>query len=156
MPSQDGLAHGRFVAMKVVSNHMGKGSVLSIIDFSPSSMQALKWASQAAGSLQSHLTILYPYRLNQLGRLEDVSVLKKNMDREAVQSFRDLAEPIVKDDGVSYDFRAEVGFVSDRVSFYSSKNEITMIVMSKTIASSNPEALNDLLGVIPVPLVIVP
>ncbi len=144
--------------MKELSNHLGKGkgSVLSIIDFSPASMLALKWASQAAGSLKSHLTILYPYRLNQLGRMEDVSVVKKNMDREAVQSFKDLAEPIVKDDGVTYDFRAEVGFVSDRVSSYSSKNEIKMIVMSKKIASANPEGLNDLLDIIPVPLVIVP
>jgi hypothetical protein len=134
---------------------MAKGSVLSIIDFSPASLQALKWASQAAGSLNTHLTILYPYRLNKLGRLEDISLVKKNMDREAAQSFKDLAEPIVKDDGVTYDFRAEVGFVSDRVSFYSSRNEITMIVMSKVIASSNPEGLNDLLDVISVPLVIV-
>jgi hypothetical protein len=142
--------------MKEVLNHKEKGSVLSIIDFSPASMQALKWASQAAGSLQSHLTILYPYRLNQLGRLEDISVVKKNIDREAVQSFKDLAEPIVKDDGVTYDFRAEVGFVSDRVSFYSSRNQIRMIVMSKMTATANTEALNDLLEVIPVPLVIVP
>lgn len=142
--------------MNDVANYAGKGAVLSIIDFTEPSMESLKWASQTASKLQSHLTILYPYRLTELSRFEDVSSVKKNLDKQALKSFHAMAEPIVRDNGVSYDFRSEVGFVSDRVYSYSSKNEIMMIVLSRKVAQNSPDVLSDLLAVIPVPLVIVP
>jgi hypothetical protein len=139
-----------------VSGLENKGSILSIIDFSESSLESLKWALKMAKEKKAHLSILYPYRLKLSTRGDNVSALKKNMDAEAQEAFRKMTRPFLSDATISYDFHAEVGFVYDRVYAHGLKGNIQLIVMCQKMALSNKETLSDLVSVITVPLVIVP
>jgi hypothetical protein len=138
------------------SGPQNRGSILSIIDFSDASIESLKWALQLAKEKNTHLTVLYPYRLNLSLRGDNVSGLKKNMDTEAEESFTKITKPFLSEAVVPYDFHPEVGFIYDRVYAHSLKNNIQLIVMSQKMALANKDTLSDLVSVITVPLVIVP
>ena len=68
-------------------------SILCAIDFSDSSLQALQWAIPEAQKHNYHISVLYPYRLDQIRKKEDVLQSKKAMDVEAVEKF----EPVKYD-----------------------------------------------------------
>ena len=118
-------------------------------------MHALKWAAGMATKLNSHLTIVHPYRLNQSKKKEDMVLVKKNIDVDAANNFEKIAHDLFKNGGLSYDFHVEVGFIQDRVQEHSRKNKILFMVLGKKLAS-NTETLSDLMEQIDVPLVICP
>ncbi|HWA34454.1 MAG TPA: hypothetical protein VG737_10010 [Cyclobacteriaceae bacterium] len=132
-----------------------KGSILSIIDFSESSINSLKWAVELARDKNTHLTILYPYRLNQTEK-DTLSESKRNLDTEAEKSFNKLARPLLSEGMVNYDFRPEIGFIYDRVYSHTSRNNIMFIVAPQKMAIANKDVFCDLINIITVPLVIVP
>jgi hypothetical protein len=109
-----------------------------------------------AVSLKTHLTIIHPYRLNQLNKKEDMVLVKKNIDLDATKNFEKIATNLLKNESVSYEFRTEVGFIQDRVQEHARKNNILFMVMGKKLVTSNNENLSDLMEQIEVPLVIVP
>ena len=78
------------------------------------------------------------------------------MVQEAAVNFQKITDDILKDACISFDFRAEVGFINDRIYTYTQRNEIRLLVISKTLASQNNEALDELIGQVRVPLVIIP
>jgi len=140
------------VVNKVQLNN-GIQSILCVIDFSESSVKALKWAGMMAVNLNAHLTIIHPYRLNKLDKKEDMVLAKKNIDVDALKNFEKIASDLFKSGGLSYDFHVEVGFIQDRVHEHSIKKEILFMVLGKKLASNN-EILNELMNQIEVPLVI--
>jgi hypothetical protein len=137
-------------------NNGSAESILCVIDFSKSSVETLKWAADMATRLNVSITILHPYRLNQPDKKEDMILVKKNIDRNAVENFKKIAENIFKDQHVSYDFHAEVGFVQDRVQEYVVSNNILFMVTSKRVADDNKESLHNLIAQVEVPLVLLP
>src|SRR5579859_1830936 len=114
----------------------GTQSILCVIDFSESSVKALKWAGMMAIRLNAHLTIVHPYRLNQLKKKEDIVIMKKNIDIDAVKNFENLAVELFKNGTISYDFHVEVGFIQDRVQEYLRKKDILFIVVGKKLLNN--------------------
>jgi stalled ribosome rescue protein Dom34 len=142
----------------LMNNMRGKNcsTVLCIIDFSESSRHALKWAAGMARMLSAHITVVHPYRLNQVVKKEDMISAKKNTDRDAVKNFENIAADLFKNENISYNFQSEVGFIQDRVEEYISKSDILFVAISKHQISDNKETIHEMLGRIEVPLVIVP
>lgn len=133
-----------------------KPSILSIMDFTESSLEALKWAADLAKKFDAHLTFLHPYRLNQLQKKEDMIWVKKKIDQDAASNFKKIANDLLKNQKIPYEFRSEVGFINDRVQEHARKNKTLFLVIGKDFAAENKEALNDLIAQTEVPLVIIP
>jgi nucleotide-binding universal stress UspA family protein len=129
-------------------------AILCTIDFSEPSKEVLKYAVNLAKQFNSHITILYTYRLlNSNGELVEI---KRKIEEQAKQSFAVLENDVLKGSGVSYDFKIEVGFVSNRVREYAKKNGVSFLVMGKKMNGSSKESFDELAENIQVPLVIVP
>jgi nucleotide-binding universal stress UspA family protein len=129
-------------------------AILCTIDFSEPSKEVLKYAVNLAKQFNSHITILYTYRLlNSNGELVEI---KRKIEEQAKQSFAVLENEVLKGSGVSYDFKIEVGFVSNRVREYAKKNGVSFLVMGKKMNGSSKESFDELAENIQVPLVIVP
>ena len=133
-----------------------KPAVLCLIDFSEASRQALKWAAEEASKRETHLTVLYPYRLTQLQGKDDIVKLRQGIDTEAILNFEKIARETLADPHVDYDFKPEVGFIKDRVFAHSHKKEFAMMVISKRMASNNRETMSELFDLMKFPLVIIP
>jgi hypothetical protein len=138
----------------MILNEMTNG-IICTIDFSESSIDVLKWSVSLAKALKSHLTILYTYRL--LNPLNGEAVeFRKRTEENAKQKFSSLEKEILINSGVKYDFKIEVGFISNRVKDYAKKNGVSFLVMGKQMNSAYKESFDELAENIHVPLVIVP
>lgn len=129
--------------------------VLCMIDFSESSREALRTAVSLAKLLNTRLTVLFPYRLLNTYNGEATD-LKKKIEENAVRDFSVLEQEILSESGVPYEFKVEVGFVSNRVKDYAKKNRVSFVVMGNKMNLSNKESFDELAENIPMPLVIVP
>jgi hypothetical protein len=131
-------------------------SILTVIDFSESSKEVLKWAACMAEKLNVHLTILHPYRLNQLDKKEDMVGVKKKLERDAAQNFELVAHNLFSNQKVSFDFRVEVGFIQDRIQDYARRNNILFFVIGFNLIDGNEEILKEIENEIKIPLMVVP
>lgn len=129
---------------------------MCLIDFSEASVQVLQWAILEARTRNMHISILYPYRLDQLKRRGNVVQSKLAIEHEALAKFDALAAQLLGDQQVTFDFRTEVGFIRDRIQEYTRKNNVSLLVMARSMAIGNAESLEELVDEIRVPLVIVP
>lgn len=134
-------------------NNMAK-DILCAIDFSETSRDSLRWSVDFAKKSQQHLTVLFAYRLNRTAT--EAIEAKRRIEREAKDQFAELEGELLRNQGITYDFKVEVGFVSDRVEWHVKTRPIALLVMDKDMSSSNRELLDDLVSRIEVPLVIVP
>lgn len=82
--------------------------------------------------------------------------MKKKMEEDARNNFAIVEKEFLMNQGISYDFKTEVGFVIDRVEDYARNGGIGFLVMDKNMSTGNKEMFNDLLEHLKVPLVIVP
>lgn len=130
-------------------------TILCTIDFSDSSKQAVEWAVTIARQLKAHLTVLYTYRLLH-ARNGEVLQLKKKMEDDAQQHFVQLEKDLLRDKGITYDFRTEVGFVSDRIEDHAKKNNLNFLVMDKNISTKSKENFDELMEHLNVPTLLVP
>jgi hypothetical protein len=129
--------------------------ILCTIDFSEPSRDVLKYAVKLSKQFNSHITVLYTYRLLNSYNGEAVEIRRK-LEEQARQNFSILENEVLVGSGVSYDFKIEVGFVSNRVKEYAKKNGIVFLVMGKKMNGSSKESFDELAENIQVPLVIVP
>jgi nucleotide-binding universal stress UspA family protein len=133
---------------------MTKG-ILCSIDFSESSKEALRWSVSLAKLLNSNLTILHTYRLLNSHNGEVVE-LKKKIEENAIKNFALLEKELLAGEGIQYNFKVEVGFVSNRVKDYAKKNGVSFLVMGNKMNSNNKESFDELAQNVHVPLVIIP
>jgi nucleotide-binding universal stress UspA family protein len=129
--------------------------IICTIDFSDSSREALKWSVSLAALLKSHLTILYTYRLLNSHNGEAVQA-KKKIEENAFLKFAELKKDVLEGHDIAYDFRVEVGFVSNRIRHYANLNGVSFLVMGNTMNSTNKESFDELAQSLQVPLVIIP
>lgn len=132
---------------------MTKG-ILCALDFTDDSKKILGWAVELAQKLGRPLTVLHTYRLRNGngGALE----MKRKIEAEALSHFSILENDILKGTPISYDFKSEVGFVSDRVKDHTQKDEVELLVIGKNGYASDSDSLQDLIKSTSAPLVIVP
>lgn len=108
-----------------------------------------------ARHMRAHLSILYTYRLIQ-PRSGEVVMMKKVIEQEARDKFQKLEKELLVNQGITYDFKTEVGFVSDRIEDHAKKNPLDFVVMDKTMKSNSNESLDELMEHIHVPMLLVP
>jgi universal stress protein A len=130
-------------------------TILCTIDFSQSTRHSLEWAVALTRQMRAHLTVLYTYRLIQ-PRSGEIVHLKKVIEQEAHQKFEALEKEYLADKGVSYDFKIEVGFVTDRIEDRIKKNLLDFVVMDKPMRSNGNESFEELMEHIHVPMLLVP
>jgi nucleotide-binding universal stress UspA family protein len=130
-------------------------TILCTIDFSDSSKHALQWAIVISRELKTHLTVLYTYRLRVIQK-EEVVQMRKKLENDAIKIFSAWEKELLKGRGISYDFKTEVGFISDRIEEHTKHNPVSFLVMGKNNSASNKESFDDLVKHIDIPLVIVP
>ena len=130
-------------------------TILCIIDMSGSSKETIRWAIIMSQQLNAHLTILYTYRLipSQTGEMVQ---LKKKIEERALQKFKTLENELLLKKGISYEFRVEVGFVSDRIDDHAKKNQLNFLVLDKNINTNSKETLDNSLEHIQVPMLLIP
>lgn len=134
-------------------NNMAR-DILCAIDFSETSRDSLRWSVDFAKKSHQHLTVLFAYRLNRSAN--EAIEAKRRIEHEAKVRFAQLESELLQNQGITYDFKVEVGFVSDRVEWHVRTRPIALLVMDKDISISNRELLDELVSRIEVPLVIVP
>ena len=119
-------------------------SILCAIDFSESSLHALKCAADLSARYNSHLTVLYPYRLLSTNKDDVVEIKKKNEDL-AIRKFESLENDYLNGKVTSFDFTAEVGFLTVRVEDHLRKNPVQFLVLGRNMNSSSQENHDKLL-----------
>ena len=128
--------------------------VLCVTDFTDASKDAVKWSVGMSKKLKCHLTILYAYRIFKQN--DETVNLKKQSEEEASKNFKSLEKEVLEGAGISYDFRAEIGFINNRVEDHVRKNKVSLLVVDQGISNRNKESFNELMKKHKVPLVIVP
>ncbi len=78
------------------------------------------------------------------------------MEEQALSSFSAIEKELLTNKGLSYEFKSEVGFVTDRVEDHVKKETIHLLVVSKSMSTQSKEIFEELIDQIRVPLVIVP
>lgn len=135
---------------------MNPSSILCIVDFSVASKEVMRCAIGMAEKIKVPITILHPYRLNQVERNEDMVTVKRKLDQDALENFKILSDGLFKNKKISFDFRAEVGFIQDRVQDYARKHKILFLVIGFDHASRDKEVIEGVLKETEAPLVVVP
>ncbi|MFN8333498.1 MAG: universal stress protein [Cyclobacteriaceae bacterium] len=130
-------------------------TILCTVDFSPSTRHSLSWGVSMARQMRAHLSVLHAYRLIQPGSGEIVE-LKKAIEQEARQKFEMLEKEYLVGQGISYDFKIEVGFISDRIEDRAKKNSLDFVVMDKNMKANSNESFEELMEHIHVPMLVIP
>jgi len=143
-----------FACVSTPINEMKKG-ILCAVDFSVSSKEALRWSIDLARKLNHHLTVLYTYRLLRPYNGEVVE-MKKKIEDEAFKNFSALERELLIGQGVSYDFKTEIGFVADRAKDHFKKNGVDLLVIGKKMNTINKQSFDELIADLQMPLVIIP
>jgi hypothetical protein len=122
---------------------------------SDSSKQAIQWAVTMAQQLKAHLTILYTYRLIP-SRSGEVIQMKKKIEEDAQQQFKLFEHEFLNGRGITYDFKTEIGFISDRIEDHAKKNDLNFVVMDRNIRAQSTESFSELMENVHVPMLFVP
>jgi nucleotide-binding universal stress UspA family protein len=107
--------------------------ILCAVDFSEASDTVVKVALEMAAQKQENLVILYAYRLLQTDS-QDIKSYRNTMEQRAKAEFAALARRLNINGEVPLEFRAEIGFLSDRIDIYKQKNEVDSIVIGQRLA----------------------
>lgn len=135
-------------------------SILCAIDLTESSQSVVEFAAKMATELNEHLTIIFSYRLNQQYREGDVLLNKKEVEEKAAQEFKGFEEKFLRNSLVSYEFRSEVGFLSDRLESYNRKNDVDLLIIGQRLAQLSADykktGIEDFLDKLQIPVLVVP
>ena len=107
-------------------------TILCAIDFSESSIQALRWTLKEAKLIDARVTILFCYRLIS-DQSKSVLDLKRLIELDANQKFRKIEAEIVHGNGPAYQFITEVGFFSSRIASLIENTPVCMVVIGNSI-----------------------
>ena len=121
---------------------MTEKTILCAIDFSESSVSALKWAMLAARLYQAQVTILFCYRLiapNDEGELQN---MKRDMEAKAMEQFQEMEKRLGDGITVPYQFVTEVGFFPFRIEMFIRKSTINLLVMGNSVIENFNEYKN--------------
>lgn len=107
-------------------------SILCALDFSGASLGVMKKAIELAEGRKVGLIFLFSYRLVQpLG--STLADYRKTMEGKARQNFDALMGEIKIKVSVPYEFRSEIGFLSDRIDALITKQDVELIVIGQEL-----------------------
>ena len=139
---------------------MNDKTILCAIDFSDSSLQALKWTVDIAQLTSWPITVLFCYRLIATEGNKETLDLKKDIESDAIKRFGEIERKLINGHAISYQFVAEVGFYSSRIETFIRKGSVGLLVMGNSIIKNFDEYKNlsfeQFLKNTKVPVVIVP
>ena len=78
------------------------------------------------------------------------------MEADAARNFSIVEKEMLKGKGIKYEFKSEIGFVDDRIAEHVKNNEVSFLVMDRGLSARSKESLEDFIGNLQIPLVIVP
>jgi hypothetical protein len=133
-----------------------KGKILCPIDFSESSIEALKFAIDMANKEGRSVTVLYSYRLIQPDHEEEILKFRNRVELRARERFC-MLEPFFHNGTMTdHEFLIEIGFFADCILRQVRNNSIDKIVMDNNMRRLITEIPQDsFLGSLPVPIIIV-
>ncbi|SRR5258708_16022427 len=139
---------------------MNNKTILCAIDFSESSLLALKWTMKMARLIQTKVTVLFCYRLIAAGDHGQTLDLKRNMEHDALKKFHEIEKKLINGKAVPYQFVTEVGFFPFRIETFIDKSPVGLLVMGNSIIQNFDEYKNlsfeQFLKNIKVPVIVVP
>lgn len=134
-------------------------AVLCALDFKEASDSVIKAALELASQKQETLVILYAYRL-LMPKNQDIANYRNNMELQARTEFDTIMNKLNVEREIPYEFRAEIGFFSDRIDAYLKSNPVDTIVMGQHLANAIHEnsgmTFEDFLESTNVPVLVVP
>ncbi|MFO7256241.1 MAG: universal stress protein [Bacteroidota bacterium] len=133
-----------------------KGKILCPIDFSESSIEALKYAIEMANKEGRGVTVLYSYRLIQPDQEEEILKFRNRVELRARERFC-MLEPFFHNGTVTdHEFLIEIGFFSDCILRQVRNNQVDKIVLDSNMRRLIVERPHEsFLGSLPVPVIIV-
>ena len=119
----------------------------------------MRAALEMAHQYKTKVIGLFAYRLVQPAS-GTVSDYRKSVEKQARDEFQQMIQQMHFNGSVNYEFRSEIGFLTDRIDDYLQKSEVGMLIMSQDMADSINEhkglTLQHFLHSLKVPLLIVP
>ena len=135
-------------------------SILCAVDLTEDSSGVVEIAAEMASNLKEHLTILFSYRLNQIIDDGDVFLSKREVEANAAREFKSFEEKFLMNGGLSYEFRSEIGFLSDRLESYIRKHDVDLLVIGQHLAENNADVkktgIENFLDKLQIPVLVVP
>lgn len=133
--------------------------ILCALDLSDASLGVTKKAIELADGRKVRLTFLFSYRLVQpLG--STLAEYRNTIERKARQDFDAFMSKIKIKSSVSYEFRPEIGFLSDRIDAFIANHDVELLVIGQelvdTINKHKGFSLEQHIDPDRIPLVIVP
>ena len=134
-------------------------AILCALDFSEASENIVKQAMDMAMQRGGGLIVLYAYRLIQPmeGSMVDY---RNSMEERAGRNFEAIMNRIEMNGSVPYEFRTEIGFLSDRVEDFTKRNTVDLIVMGQNLARTINEhrgmTFEHFLDTVNLPVLVVP
>ncbi len=140
--------------------HMAKETILCAVDFSETSIQAIRWAITEAQSRKTHVTFLFCYRLIAAGDEVESLSMKKDMESRALAQFREIERKFINSSKVPYQFIMEVGFFPSRIEMFIRKSTVSLLIIGSSIIENFNEYKNltfdQFLLTSKIPVVVVP
>jgi hypothetical protein len=121
----------------------------------------LQVALAIAVKCEAHLTVLFSYRLLPGKDERKVREWRNQLEAKAKEEFARLEKKVIAGNGrASYEFRSEIGFLSDRISSFVNDDPPQLVVMGQALIQSMNEQkgllLNEFIKKLHTPVVIVP
>jgi hypothetical protein len=134
-------------------------AVLCALDFKEASDNVIKAAWALAVQKKESLVILYAYRL-LMPKNQDIAGFRNEMESRARSEFEAIMGKLNVEKEMQYEFRAEIGFFSDRIDAYLKSNPVDTIVMGQHLAQAIHEnsgmTFQNFLETTKVPVLVVP
>jgi len=134
-------------------------AILCALDFSEASENVIKMALEVAAQKKTNLVVLYAYRLLQTESRE-IADFRNSMEEQAKADFDVLVKKLKINGDVPYEFRAEIGFLTDRIGVFLKKNLVDTIVMGQNLAFPQNEkvgvSFENILDTLKIPVLVVP
>jgi nucleotide-binding universal stress UspA family protein len=142
------------------NSFMARKTILCAIDFSESSLQALRWSMREAQLHKAQVTFLYCYRLIADGDEGESLNMKREMETKAIDQFHKIESELIDKPTVPYQFVTEIGFFPSRIEMFVRKSPVSLLVMGNSIIENFNEYKNlsfdQFLHTTKVPVVIAP
>ena len=139
---------------------MVRKTILCAVDFSESSLHALRWAMAAAKVHKAEVIFLFCYRLIATGDEVESLNMKRDIETKAVEQFHEIEMEFINKITIPYQFIMEVGFFSSRIEMFIRKSPVSLLVMGSSIIENFNEYKNlsfdQFIRTSKIPVVIVP